>query len=603
MLIKSLNTGRILEHATDQEIVITIDNPFFEDDRIPVAVSTGIEFPLSEVNRTEFGFVDAMMFAPSVQELPASILIAGIEVFSGKLQFEEYSDGILKYTFAEIGKDDILTGKIHEIESAQNYDNINMAELVQNAREDRYPDFGLPQIIRKANSAKIEYKTKTSDPECSFVDKYANHIDSACPYIVPAIKVKYLLNKIFPGLIISGNIYRILDQLAIIAPYKPEGWRDDQYGVPHTPGRVWNELDIKVFDFQPTKGLPDMTISDFVKNILKMFCATIFHSIYGYEIIDNDILLQGTGATDWTEKVADTYSITTGEEGVYSIEYQNEPDNYTPPKVDDLGQAELDSSITTCNNYEDMFQKFLLAEDYINIQIASTRHIYSGKRVEALLYYYRETGFGFRYPLRYHDYKSIMPIIDIVYQAGVEKKAITTKSEGASTFENTIGFNCARCVPYMVARQRASSSSNIEVFDARRGMSPVIEFPTVGADERPTTVYIGLLIGHNFLDQGNYFTLPFSTSGGSEMDDNLFSIAIGGPKGLYERFHKRFAEWYIKKKTTIKAELFLTPADVINLRLWEKRMLYNRLFFIKSIELTLSDDADIILANAEFVEA
>lgn len=196
-----------------------------------------------------------------------------------------------------------------------------------------------------------------------------------------------------------------------------------------------------------------------------------------------------------------------------------------------------------------------------------------------------------------------MPIIDIVYQAGVEKKAINPKSEGASIFENTIDFNCARCVPTQVSKQRYTSNNSIEVFDARRGMSAVIEFPTVGSDERPTTIYIGLLIGHNFLDQGNYFTLPFSTSGGTEMNNNPLSVAIGGPQGLYERFHKRFAEWYVKKKNSIKAELFLTPADILNLQLWKKRMLYNRLFFIKSIELTLSDEIDIVFANAEFVEA
>ncbi|WP_288845336.1 hypothetical protein [uncultured Alistipes sp.] len=599
MLIKSLNTGRILEHAPNQEIVITVDNPLFEDDRMPIAVSTGIEFLLSEVNRTEFGFIDAMMLAPTVQKLPVAIIIAGIEVFIGELQFDEFSDGQLKYTFTEISADDNLTGKIHEIESAQNYDNINMAELVQNAREGRYPDFGLPQIIRKANSAKIEYKTQANDPECSFVDKYANHIDSNCPYIVPAIKVDYLLQKIAPKISISNEIYQFIERLAIIAPYKPEGWRDDQYGVPHTSGRVWSELDIKIFDFRPTEGLPDMTTSDFVKNILKMFCATLFYSNSGYKILNNGSILQEKDFIDWTEKVADSYSVTTGEEGGYSIEYQNEPDTYTPPKVDDLGQAELDDSITTCYNYEEMFHKFQLAEDYINIQIASTRHIYSGKRVEALLYYYRGSDLN----TRYHDYKTAMPIIDIVYQAGVEKKAINPKSEGASIFENTIDFNCARCVPTQVSKQRYTSNNSIEVFDARRGMSAVIEFPTVGSDERPTTIYIGLLIGHNFLDQGNYFTLPFSTSGGTEMNNNPLSVAIGGPQGLYERFHKRFAEWYVKKKNSIKAELFLTPADILNLQLWKKRMLYNRLFFIKSIELTLSDEIDIVFANAEFVEA
>lgn len=87
------------------------------------------------------------------------------------------------------------------------------------------------------------------------------------------------------------------------------------------------------------------------------------------------------------------------------------------------------------------------------------------------------------------------------------------------------------------------------------------------------------------------------------MNNNSLSIAIGGAQGLYERFHKTFAEWRTKKKSTIKAELFLTPSDVINLQLWKKRMLHNRLFLIKSIELTLSDEVDIIFANAEFVEA
>ena len=603
MFIKSLNTGRILEHTPDQEVVITIDNPFFEDDRLPIAVSTGIEFPLTKINKTEFGFVDTMMLSPSVQELPVAIVIAGIEVFIGELQFDEYSDGQLKYTFTEISASDKLTGKIHEIESAKTYDNIKMVELVQNAREGRYPDFGLPQIIRQANSAKIEYKTKERNPECSFADKYANFIDSNCPYIVPAIKVEYLLQKAIPKLSIAGEIHDFIERLAIIAPYKPEGWRDDLYGVPHTPGRVWNESDIKVFDFRPTEGLPDMTLSDFVNNILKMFCATLFSTPSGYKILSNKTISQGDDFIDWTSNISDAYSIVTNEESGYSIEYQNEPDTYTPSKVDDLGQAELDNSITTCYSYEEMIQKFRAATDYINIQIASTRHIYSGKGGEALLYYYHNTEAGVHNPIRYHDYKTPMPIIDIVYQAGVEKKAVSAKLKDAPTFENTIGFNCARCVPAHVAKQRYSSSNKIEVFNPRQGMSPVIEFPTVGSDERPTTAYIGLLIGHNFLDQGNYFTLPNSVNGGTEMNNNSLSIAIGGAQGLYERFHKTFAEWRTKKKSTIKAELFLTPSDVINLQLWKKRMLHNRLFLIKSIELTLSDEVDIIFANAEFVEA
>ncbi len=134
-------------------------------------------------------------------------------------------------------------------------------------------------------------------------------------------------------------------------------------------------------------------------------------------------------------------------------------------------------------------------------------------------------------------------------------------------------------------------------------MSAVIEFPTVGSDERPTTIYIGLLIGHNFLDQGNYFTLPFSTSGGTEMNNNPLSVAIGGPQGLYERFHKKVCRVVCKEKELYQSRTIPHTGRHPQSSTLEKRMLYNRLFFIKSIELTLSDEIDIVFANAEFVEA
>ena len=46
LLIKSLESGRTLDITPGQEITLTLENPLFADDRMPVAVSTGIEFPL-----------------------------------------------------------------------------------------------------------------------------------------------------------------------------------------------------------------------------------------------------------------------------------------------------------------------------------------------------------------------------------------------------------------------------------------------------------------------------------------------------------------------------------------------------------------------------
>lgn len=601
MLIKSLQTENILDFRPDQEITFTLDNPIFEDDRLPVAVSTGIEFSLTPTNKKEFGFVGAMMLPPLVQKVPAVIILAGVEIFTGELQFDEFSDSALKYTFVGKGMAEMLAGNIYEIPS-NTYDNIKLVTFVENARNGRYPEFGLPMIIRQPNSAKVEYATAAGSAECSLIDKYANFLYSEAPYIVPAIKVSYLLNKILPGVDTPGDMTWYINRLAIIAPYKSDSWKNEYYGVPmkyvDTIDPVNGRRAIPhIMDFRPTEGLPDMTNSDFLSNILKMFCATLFSDGAGYTIESNSDIINSKQYIDWSDKVAEIYSIVAGEERSYSLEYANENNNYTPSKVDDLGQAEIDPSIITCYSYEDMFRKFQVSPNYINVQIAQTRNIYSGKQVKARLYYHYEGRKG----IVYNNYESLIVTMDIVYQAGLEKKNINRQSEDSKTYENNIGFNCVKCIPANVATPIREGSTDSQV--TLRSMSPVIDFPTVGA-ERPSTVYIGVLIGQNFLDQGNYFNRPIPyVDLGTEMSDNSYSIAIGGEKGLYETFHKDFAKWFIKKKDTIKADVFLSPVDIANLRLWRKIMIYNRLFLIKTMELTISDKTDIVFANVEFVEA
>lgn len=598
MLIKSLNTGNILEHASGQEITFTLDNPIFEDDRLPIAVSTGIEFPPTPINKTEFGFVEAMMFAPTVQKLPVAFIVAGIVIFSGELQFDEYSDGTLKYTFTGVGSDKILSGSIYEI-PGNTYDNIELAELVKKARNGSYSDFYLPQIVRQPNSAKVEYATPSGYADCSIIDKYANHLYLETPYIVPVINVFWLLGKIIPGVYFLSDADWIITKMGIVAPYKPEAWANPYHGVPITykdgydpeTGRYSIAM---IKDFRPVEGLPDISNRDFLSNLLKMFCATLFIDGDTYTILGNSDIIDSKTFVDWSDKVAEVYSIIAGEESGYSLEYANENSNYTPSKVDDLGQAEIDPSIITCSNYEEMIAKFQGAADYINVQIASSRNIYSGKQIKARLYYRREGRV-----IVYNNQTTLIPTMDIVYQGGLEKKVVNRKSEDSKMHENNIGFNCAKCIPQDVATPIHESSTDAQV--TLHALSAVIDFPTVGAD-RPTTGYVGLVYGTNMLDQGNYFegAEPYIAAG-SETAQN-YSIAVGGEKGLYEQFHKTFAEWIIKKKDSIKADIFLTPTDVAGLRLWQKILIYNRQFLIKTIEITVSDKTDIMLANAELIE-
>lgn len=594
LLIKSLESGRTLDITPGQEITLTLENPLFADDRMPVAVSTGIEFPLSPTNKVEFRFVDVMMIPPAVQKIPATIIFEGFELFSGELQFDEFSDGTLKYTFVGADATEAFSGNIHEI-ACRDYGGMAMSTFVQNARKGDYPDIGLPMIVRKANSAKIEYPTAAGEAECSSIDKYANHLYTNTPYIIPAIKAAYLLEKIHPKLIFPSQIQDYLDRMAILGTYKPEAWQNDRYGIPYTTPSWSNPY---IGDgFNAAEALPEMTKAEFIANILKMFCATIFPEKGYYNVRTNSSILQDKTFIDWTQKVSDIYAIVAGEAGGYSLEYANGEQNYDPAKEEDFGE-ELAQSIYSASNYEELISKFRTSDDYVDVRVTFSGNVYSGKAVKAYLYWSRSPGVMGK-PI-FNKTETSIPLIDIVFQANVNKVELSEGGGDGQSYENNIGFICTPCIPANVATLIYVESTHSQV--TLRAMAPVVDIPPVGGN-RPSDVYIGLLIENNFFDQGNYFTRPEPyIDGGSEMANTRYSIAIGGTNGLYAKFHETFAQWQVKKKDSVKADVVLSPADIAQLKLWRKIMLYNRLFLIKTMEITLSDKATAAFANAEFVE-
>lgn len=594
LLIKSLESGRTLDITPGQEITLTLENPLFADDRMPVAVSTGIEFPLSPTNKVEFRFVDVMMIPPAVQKIPAAIIFEGFELFSGELQFDEFSDQTLKYTFVGADATEAFSGNIHEIAS-RDYSGMAMSTFVQNARKGDYPDIGLPMIVRKANSAKIEYPTAAGEAECSSIDKYANYLYTDTPYIIPAIKAAYLLEKIHPKLIFPSQIQDYLDRMAILGTYKPEAWQNDRYGIPYTTPSWSNPY---IGDgFNAAEALPEMTKAEFIANILKMFCATIFPEKGYYDVRTNSSILQDKTFIDWTQKVSDIYAIVAGEAGSYSLEYANGEQNYDPAKEEEFDE-ELAQSIYSASNYEELISKFRTSDNYVDVRVTFSGNVYSGKAVKAYLYWSRSPGVMGK-PI-FNKTETSIPLIDIVFQANVNKIELSEGGGDGQNYENNIGFICTPCIPANVATFIYTGSTNAQV--TLRAMAPVVDIPTVGGN-RPSDVYIGLLIENNFFDQGNYFTRPEPyIDGGTEMANTRYSIAIGGTNGLYAKFHETFAQWQVKKKDSVKADVVLSPADIAQFKLWRKIMLYNRLFLIKTMEITLSDKATVAFANAEFVE-
>ncbi|MEG2063531.1 MAG: hypothetical protein RRY23_00170 [Alistipes sp.] len=585
LAIRNRTTGNNLNIIPGQEITFTLDNPLFSDDRLPITVSTGIELALTSNNKMECGFVEAMMLPPTIQTIPVSIILSGIEIFIGELQFDEYTDRTLQYSFTGRSMES-LEGKIHEIK-CEDYKGVDLTTLTV-ARNEAYPDFGLPMIIRKENSAKFEYWSGQDAPECSVIDKYANWLCSLKPYIIPAVKVAYILNKILPNILFSEELTTNIKHLAILGMYKPEAWRNAYYGIPVTPVTPVTQgeyVSDYVGEFNVADSLPDMAKTDFVSNVLKMFCATMFADGENYCVRLNKDDIVDQEFVDWTNNVGEIYSIISGEAEQYSLSYANrETQTFNPQKEDKTedGPTPADS-IQICTTYEAMLTKFKAAKNYINIKIKHTGDIYSGKGITANL-----------------DPDIDIPMMDMVYQAGLDEEHAGSASDKIKKHDVTIDFLCPKTIPANVTYTKPFLGNNQVLL---QGVSPIIDIPAMD-NARSSDVYIGLLFNHNFLIQGNYYThtILFDTPN-SEVINDTSSIALGGENGLYNRFHKTFAEWSAKKKDSIKADVFLSPTDVATLRLWRKIMIYNRLFIIKTMELTISDKTDLIFANAEFVEA
>lgn len=596
-MIQLRSDGEILDLAPNQSISISIANPFFESDRIPAAVSTPIEFKDTAALRRIFQYVPGPMLTPQRRKLPAEILCGGIPLWTGELHYEELSEeSSLSYTFVGACFEDIVSGKLTDIPFTA-HQNVIFKDFISEIRKEESSEFGLPMIIRKDFSAKIEYRTSTAAkayPECSVTDKYANWPYTNYPYVIPALKVRHILENILPNLIIeSGEVNHLLDYLAILGLYKNKKLIN-RWGVEDTtPGRPTQPYTCNI---DLADSLPEMSTKDFFLNILKMTCSCLYCLGKSFVIHSNKSILTSSRFFDWTDKISDIYSCSVKEGQSYTLRFQNEPDNYANKYSDEPGEEAVDS-VQEWPTMTEVLSAMMLAKDYINVRHTPSGDVYSGKKVEAVLYYRNQYVNSYSWS----SFTTVVPTLDIVHQAGFNEKKPTAGIK-ADSYDCTVDFQVPRCIPTHIFTTKWYDNTGLELAQGLYYMAPIVEFPTPG-ETRPDTVYIGLLINNNFTDKDTYFSdQVLEVSCGTERISDL-SLAIDGPKGLYETLHKPFAEWIAKNKDIQKINLNLTVQDIANLKMWVKYMFYNRLFYFRNIDFEFNTSTDTIYSSAEIVEA
>ena len=548
------DNGTALDLAPDVEFTIEMENPLLSDDLMPVPFSTSIAFLPTPGNMAAFGYIGAMMLEPSVKAMPVTIFAAGMPVIKGSLLYDGIEDGKLNYTFAGKNIDDALTGNISETTELTKTDNSTdtLKMIIASRTGDRSLDFGTPMLVNTQQTGKIDTPGENQEVEPDVKFKNYTHKTIDTPF-APAIKVSAILNgKISPDKLPEPS-QKLYDSLAVLGLYSTEdsvnGYPLDNGGTPC----------INLAD-----KLPECTVKDFVSNILKILCASVWADHDSLYLRQNSDILECDEYDDWNGKISDIYSIGYNDGEKYSFAYADDEsqDIYDP-------NLNTQTPVDTYMGVWDLISAFGSDNNAI-IRDSDTKDVFCvDKRYQLADSIFRYNGESCKLPDESSD----------------NRKEV--KSD----------FHLVRCIPVNCRQYDTQHIGKIL-------MCPRIDCPALDG-ERPKDVHIGILSHNQLTDKGQ---IPY----GSQLYEDDF-IDTDYPPECHPNFktglsiipgdlmsgpHKVYSNWISRRKQIIKADLNLSISDISSLKLYKKVYFYGRYWLIKKITCTYLSDR--VECNGEF---
>ena len=563
------------------EFQIEMENPMLEEDHIPSAFSTQISFPPSPVNRRVFGYTPAMFLAPNVKRLEASVWIGGVPFVSGTLVYDGIEDGCLMYTFTE--KVVELGGKIWE-KNILEFDTRNLPSSEK---------YSTPLLINKNNVAVQPYSKASrmpvsGEPEYGFtkvdsllyLQKYYNYTSDSesitYKTLIPAVPVRVILSGCpvkIPDRLLFRNGWAELSILGRYHEYlyddvaKPDSFSASQTGKPSQSGSY--KTDIASF-------LPDISFADLLKNLCRIFCSTVFHDGNDLRLINNDDVFSQSNIEDWTDRVCDDFS--SEEEAALSYKFGFSDDDSSSDS------SEMENNIENGTveqieegNIQGILNHFTSKDDYSVVFDKSTGDVYSGRQYDGVVKkWYSSTGGGVTV-----DTETAYEC-DVLYQGS---KPVENKVDDADDYDNSTDFLIPKCSP-----------EKIFLSDSGRAyrMAAIIAPNAVG-DERDNKVYIGISYEDQFFSNGVFSPV-------SRMDSLFVGTEDLTPGGLYDKYHKAFAEWLGKTRQRVSVDVNLSPIDLHNFRLYRPVYFKGRKWIVAKLSVTVAAGSEAVSTRGEFIE-
>lgn len=597
---------RPIDLSDDISIDLVFENPLFSSDRIPATYSLSYDLPLTPRNRQVFGNPDRVAAAGDrFRERPARILFAGIEIASGVQTVEEISD-VITVNFSGSILPANLNRKLYKVEMDKiplSYNGDHALEtsmtvwdgtLRRNMTDPDAPFFAPPVAIKD-----VEWLERDPDnPEDFLLNTRARWINpmhlehhSYEHYlkdteerfyllkILPAVRVWYLFDKIF-GDNLERNIfkegewkklslqtlwhpsYNITDNLPCWTPDIDE-WGNTGYTV-------------RLQDF-----MPDISAADFVVEMLKLPCASMYIHGDRFSVEYNDDVLNRDVVRDIRPDQLIGTPVISREAGQrYTVGFADSEEGEQP-------EGEIKEVENILEGIHYMASRGFLSDG--TGTVTSVR-VQNPRQVQTIILDNESRAY---YAVKQED----MPDEETVAETEKDEE---TEDGG---YDMTVNAKRVRCV----ANRYWLNDDDIGVNWYHHILCPEIE--AIGT-ERSDELLIGLWQGlQSEIQQWsmtsgytpNTFPALSATNHGANGERyGDLSLYWHGPDGLLAR-HEQFAEWLAKDRMVVTTEVLFTALDLHELDLRDKFALHGRHFFIRTMNVSLKKNS-IDPAEVEFVE-
>lgn len=586
--------GKWLDVEPDQDIAITIDQPFLSSDRMPVPWTTDFNLRLSESTCRIFGYTPAILLPPNNLSVLGTLYLNGIPIMPGKVVVINYTRSSLQVSFKGQDIEDQLTGNLPDLPLMEwNFgkmsDLTNFWDFMQKAVDGLLPEVAAPLILR---SDRLDYSQdalnmifeleSVSGGQVSrreyWNSRYANFIgpsqdasnrlsqwiQSGTPYLIPVVRINYLLSVI-AGLDTSSAANEYFLQAGIVAPNKDNALISD---IAHG-GLDQNQSGDYILSL--SRALPNVEIASFVKDVLNLFSAAIYLEDRRLVIRMNSEVINDAEHVDWTQKIDDEFECDYADGLEYECGY------------DDIDAGTSDKEISP----DDITEVKSIADIYTMWELSD----YDPDKA----YVFKIMGTGDLYSVTFSATIGKHPEFSLLRRGGPQSQKTTVVSasgEAPSTFS---------------AKTRIKPVKNTPVYFSRYGYLPgwsiykavITDIPEPGG-EASEQVVIGILQDRQMVSDGS------TIKRGTEIfvkETTAAPLMFKEDGLLYSKYHKPFADFLSRPKSEYKMQLNLSASDIAELKIWRKRLLYNRLFYIKTLEITTNTTTDVIHTEGTFIQS